>query len=82
MSHLHEGNHMAFIKTISASWVTGDAFAMYERQQRHYGYVPNYATVFSHRPEVMRRWGELLAALKRPMDKRRQRLWRRSSQSN
>jgi uncharacterized peroxidase-related enzyme len=62
---------MAFIDTISASWVTGDAFAMYDRQQRHYGYVPNYATVFCHRPEVMRRWGELLAAIKRPMDKRR-----------
>ena len=62
---------MPFIDTISASWVTGEAFAMYDRQQKHYGYVPNYATVFSHRPEVMRRWAELLAALKRPMDKRR-----------
>jgi uncharacterized peroxidase-related enzyme len=62
---------MAFIDTISASWVTGDAFAMYDRQQKHYGYVPNYATVFCHRPEVMRRWAELLAAIKRPMDKRR-----------
>ena len=62
---------MAFIDTISASWVTGEAFAMYDRQQKHYGYVPNYATVFSHRPEVMRRWAELLAALKRPMDQRR-----------
>jgi uncharacterized peroxidase-related enzyme len=62
---------MAFIDTISASWATGEAFAMYDRQQKHYGYVPNYATVFSHRPEVMRRWAELLSALKRPMDKRR-----------
>jgi uncharacterized peroxidase-related enzyme len=62
---------MAFIDTISPSWVTGEAFAMYERQQRHYGYVPNYATVFSHRPEVLRRWAELLAAIKRPMDRRR-----------
>ena len=62
---------MAFIDTISASWVTGEAFAMYDRQQKHYGYVPSYATVFSHRPEVMRRWGELLAAIKRPMDRRR-----------
>jgi uncharacterized peroxidase-related enzyme len=62
---------MAFIDTISASWVTGEAFAMYDRQQKHYGYVPSYAKVFSHRPEVMRRWAELLAALKRPMDKRR-----------
>jgi uncharacterized peroxidase-related enzyme len=62
---------MAFIDTISASWVTGEAFAMYDRQQKHYGYVPDYATVFSHRPEVMKRWAELLAALKRPMDGRR-----------
>ena len=62
---------MAFIDTISASWVTGEAFAMYDRQQKHYGYVPDYATVFSHRPEVMRRWADLLAALKRPMDRRR-----------
>ena len=62
---------MAFIDTISASWVTGEAFAMYDRQQKHYGYVPNYATVFCHRPEIMRRWAELLAAIKRPMDKRR-----------
>ena len=59
---------MAFIDTISASWVTGEAFAMYDRQQKHYGYVPNYATVFSHRPMVMRRWAELLAEIKRPMD--------------
>jgi alkylhydroperoxidase family enzyme len=62
---------MAFIDTISASWVTGEAFAMYDRQQKHYGYVPNYARLFSHRPEVMRRWADLLTALKRPMDKRR-----------
>ena len=62
---------MAFIDTISASCVTGEAFAMYDRQQKHYGYVPSYATVFSHRPEVMRRWSELLAAIKRPMDRRR-----------
>jgi uncharacterized peroxidase-related enzyme len=62
---------MAFIDTISASWVTGEAFAMYDRQQKHYGYVPNYATVFSHRPAVMRRWAELLAEIKRPMDIRR-----------
>jgi len=62
---------MAFIDTISASWVTGEAFAMYDRQQKHYGYVPNYATVFSHRPEIMRRWGELQAAIKRPMGTRR-----------
>ncbi|HEU4620299.1 MAG TPA: peroxidase, partial [Gammaproteobacteria bacterium] len=62
---------MAFIDTIPARWAAGETFAMYDRQQKHYGYVPSYATVFSHRPEVMRRWAELLAAIKRPMDKRR-----------
>jgi uncharacterized peroxidase-related enzyme len=62
---------MAFIDTISARWATGETFAMYDRQQKHYGFVPNYATVFSHRPEVMRRWAELLSAIKRPMSKRR-----------
>lgn len=62
---------MPFIDTIGASYVTGEAFAMYERQQAHYGFVPSYATVFSHRPEIMRRWAELLSAIKRPMDRRR-----------
>ncbi|HEX6999160.1 MAG TPA: peroxidase [Gammaproteobacteria bacterium] len=62
---------MAFIDTIPARWAAGETFAMYDRQQRHYGYVPSYATVFSHRPEVMGRWAELLAAIKRPMGKRR-----------
>jgi alkylhydroperoxidase family enzyme len=62
---------MPFIDTIRASYATGETFTMYERQQAHYGYVPGYATVFSHRPEVMRRWAELLSAIKRPMDKRR-----------
>lgn len=40
-------------------------------QQGAWDYVPNYAKSFSHRPEVMARWGKLLAELQRPMDKRR-----------
>jgi uncharacterized peroxidase-related enzyme len=44
---------------------------MYARQVASWGYVPNYAKVFSHRPEVLARWGRLLAEIKRPMDKRR-----------
>ncbi len=44
---------------------------MYRRQQDHWGYVPNYAKVFSHRPEVMARWGRLLAEVRRPADDRR-----------
>lgn len=59
---------MAFIKTIRPSEATGEVREMYERQEEHWGYVPNYAKVFSHRPEVMARWGRLLAEIRRPSD--------------
>jgi uncharacterized peroxidase-related enzyme len=44
---------------------------MYERQRAHFGYVPNYAKVFSHRPEVLRLWAALLAGIRRPLERRR-----------
>ena len=44
---------------------------MYDRSRRIYGYVPNYAKVFCHRPEVMALWAQLQAGIKTPMDKRR-----------
>ncbi|HEX7081602.1 MAG TPA: peroxidase [Gammaproteobacteria bacterium] len=62
---------MAFIETISAQDATGDVKAMYERQFLHYGYVPGYAFVFCHRPEIMRLWAQLQSGIKRHMDKRR-----------
>jgi uncharacterized peroxidase-related enzyme len=62
---------MAFIKTIAPAEATGDVQAMYARQQSAWGFVPNYAKVFCYRPEVMARWGRLLAEIKRPMDLRR-----------
>lgn len=62
---------MAFIKTVRAREASGAAHDMYKRQEEHWGYVPNYAKVFSHRPEVMARWGRLLAELQRPWDDRR-----------
>jgi uncharacterized peroxidase-related enzyme len=62
---------MAFIKTIAPADAEGDVRAMYERQQSSWGFVPNYAKVFCHRPEVLARWARLLAELKRPMDARR-----------
>ncbi len=43
---------------------------MYQRQQSAWGYVPNYARAFSHRPEVLARWGRLLAEIRRPMSDR------------
>lgn len=62
---------MAFIRTTSADEADGAVAAMYVRQQASWGYVPNYAKVFCHRPEVLARWAQLLAEIKRPMDKRR-----------
>lgn len=62
---------MAFIETIPPADAEGDVLAMYERQQGAWGFVPNYSKVFCHRPEVMARWGRLLAEIKRPMDLRR-----------
>jgi uncharacterized peroxidase-related enzyme len=62
---------MSYIKTVPLEKATGEVREMYERQQGAWGYVPNYAKSFSHRPEVMARWGRLLAELQRPWDKRR-----------
>jgi uncharacterized peroxidase-related enzyme len=62
---------MPFIKTIAPGDATGDVRAMYERQQSSWGFVPNYAKVFSHRPEVLARWGQLQAEIRRHIDPRR-----------
>jgi uncharacterized peroxidase-related enzyme len=61
---------MAFIRTIPVEQATGDARAMYERSQTRGGYVPNYAKVFSHRPEVMAAWGALLASIRGNLEAR------------
>jgi uncharacterized peroxidase-related enzyme len=62
---------MPFIDTTPPREAQGDVRAMYERQQAKYGYVPNYAKVFSHRPEIMTLWADLLYGIRRNLDKRR-----------
>jgi uncharacterized peroxidase-related enzyme len=62
---------MALIDTIKPNDSEGEVRAMYQRQQDSWGFVPNYSKVFCHRPEVMSRWGRLLAEIRRPMDDRR-----------
>jgi uncharacterized peroxidase-related enzyme len=44
---------------------------MYARQEAHWGFVPNYAKVFCHRPEIMGLWAQLQVGIKRHMTKRR-----------
>lgn len=62
---------MAYINTIQESDASGAVHDMYVHQEDHWGYVPNYAKAFSHRPEVMARWGRLLAEIRRSVDDRR-----------
>lgn len=62
---------MAFIDVIPLSDIDADVRAMYERQQAHYGFVPDYAKVFCWRPHIMQLWAQLQAGIKRHMDKRR-----------
>lgn len=62
---------MAFIETISSRQANGGVRKMYARQQAKFGYVPNYAKIFSHRPEIMRLWADLLRGIRRNLDDRR-----------
>lgn len=62
---------MSYISTTTPEEANGDVEAMYERQRSAWGYVPNYARAFCHRPEVLARWGRLLAEIRRPMSDRR-----------
>ncbi|MGH7278063.1 MAG: peroxidase-related enzyme [Candidatus Rokuibacteriota bacterium] len=61
---------MAFIQTVPVDQATGDTRAMYERTQASVGYVPNYAKVFSHRPQVMAAWSALLTSIRGNLEPR------------
>ncbi len=61
---------MSFIDTTPTHEAEGEVREMYAHQQGAWGYVPNYAKLFSHRPEVLARWGRLLAEIRRPMSDR------------
>ena len=62
---------MAFIDTVPPDRATGDVHAMYARIEAAVGYVPNYAKLFSHRPQVMATWAAFLASIRGSMDPRR-----------
>lgn len=62
---------MSFIDTTPTTDAADAVLEMYQRQETAWGFVPNYAKLFSHRPEVMARWGRLLAEIRRPVDDRR-----------
>ncbi|MEH6823763.1 MAG: carboxymuconolactone decarboxylase family protein [Motiliproteus sp.] len=61
---------MAFIDTIHPHQAEGEVRALYQHQQNHYGYVPNYAKVFCYRPELMELWGKLQAGIRHHIEPR------------
>ncbi len=62
---------MSFIETIPVAEATGDVRLMYEQNQARLGYVPNFAKVFSLRPQVMDGWAHLQKSIRSTMDLRR-----------
>ncbi len=59
---------MAFISTVSVNDATGDVRTLYENNQAKLGYVPNYAKLFSHRPQVMAAWDHLISSIRTNLD--------------
>ena len=62
---------MAFVHTVPVDRAGGDVHAMYARIEAAVGYVPNYARLFSLRPQVMATWAAFLASIRGNMDPRR-----------
>ena len=62
---------MSFIETIPVADATGDVRRMYEQNQAWLGFVPNYAKLFSLRPQVMDGWAQLQKSIRSTMDARR-----------
>ncbi|MDN3521104.1 carboxymuconolactone decarboxylase family protein [Halomonas ramblicola] len=62
---------MSYLETLAPERAEGDVAAMYRRQEAHFGYLPNYARAFGHRPEVMSRWAALQATIRRHVSPRR-----------
>ena len=62
---------MALIDTIPEDQAYGDVARMYEQNRVAKGYVPNYVKAFSHRPQVMEAWANLLGSVRSTLDSRR-----------
>lgn len=61
---------MTFIDTIDPAGANGKVKDMYQRLQGRLDYLPNYARVFSHRPDVMAAWAGLQRTIKANLTER------------
>ncbi|NIW25658.1 MAG: peroxidase [Gammaproteobacteria bacterium] len=62
---------MVFIDTVSPAEAHDEVRAMYANEEQDWGFVPDYARAFCHRPQVMEKWGSLLKEIRRPLDAHR-----------
>jgi len=60
-----------FIETIPEDAATGATADYYRHQRDAWGFLPNYAGAFGHRPEVAQAWNGLNLAIRNGMDRRR-----------
>jgi len=59
---------MTFISTIPEDKASPEVKQMYDEDLEDLGYIPNYSRAFSHRPQVMEAWGNLLVSIRNNMD--------------
>jgi uncharacterized peroxidase-related enzyme len=62
---------MLFIEGTDETEATGDLATWYAGQRKNWGYLPNYAPIFSSRPEVALAWTGLNMAVRGGMERRR-----------
>ncbi|MEM8767159.1 MAG: peroxidase [Pseudomonadota bacterium] len=61
---------MTFIKPDREAERQPQVQAIYERQRQAFGYLPNYAELFCHRPEVIDLWADLQRGLRQHVSPR------------
>lgn len=59
-----------FLDSIDEREATGDLASWYEHQRKAWGYLPNYAPIFSSRPDVAHAWTGLNLTVRGGMDRR------------
>jgi uncharacterized peroxidase-related enzyme len=60
-----------FIETVAEDTATGATAEYYRQQRAGWGFLPNFAGAFSHRPDVAAAWSTLNMTVRAGMDRRR-----------
>ena len=62
---------MAFVAEVPGGESSPAVAAMYAAERQLWGYLPNYAALFSHEPSVMTAWRSLAGSIRGNLDRRR-----------